>query len=170
MRNDNRGRPIHDLVMMSGEFAKELRKYCDWFTGIPDSALKNTQANLENFHFSSRENHAVAMAFGSRMAGGKPCILIQNSGLGLAIDAILGTFTLYNQGVLIVVSNRGELEWEEIQHHDWGKITINLIDTLGWSLIDFEKEVSSGIVRASDLAFNENRVTVLLVHRGNLDE
>jgi sulfopyruvate decarboxylase TPP-binding subunit len=170
MQIDNRGRPIHDLVMDSRRFAAGLQKYCDWFTGVPDSSLKNTQSLLKEFQFSSRENHAVAMAFGARMGGKKPCVLIQNSGLGLAIDSILGLFRLYKQGLLLVVSNRGELEWEEIQHKDWGDLTINIIDTLDFPIVDFESEGMQGVKRASDLAFTEDKIVVLLVHRGNLDE
>jgi sulfopyruvate decarboxylase subunit alpha len=170
MQVDSRGRPIHDLVMDSKLFAAELQKYCDWFTGVPDSSLKNTQSYLNEFQFSSRENHAVAMAFGAKMGGKRPCVLIQNSGLGLAIDAILGLFRLYEQGVLLVVSNRGELDWEEIQHKDWGELTINIIDAVALPIVDFEREGTLGIKRASDLAFKKNKISVLLIHRGNLDE
>ena len=34
---------------------------------------------------------------------------MQNSGLGLSIDSIIGTFHLYSEGCLIFISNRGKI-------------------------------------------------------------
>ena len=118
MRLDNSNRPLHDLKATHKEFADLLQKECNWFSGVADSVFKKVFPLLDNFHFSPRENHAIGMSFGAKIAGAKPAVLIQNSGLGLSLDAILGTFTLYNQGFILVVSNRGTLDWEEIQHQD----------------------------------------------------
>ncbi len=169
-RRDHKGREIHDLVCTSDTFASELSRYCDWFTGVPDTVLKNTQTFLDPYHFSSRENHAVAMAFGALMGGQKPCVLIQNSGLGLAVDALLGLFRLYQQGLMLVVSNRGELAWEEIQHQDWGEITIPLLETLHIPVVDFAEQGLSAVTTAYERAYERHEIVALLVHRGNLDE
>lgn len=170
MRLDDKGRQIFPLICNSRQFSRELNKYFDWYSGVPDSVLKKTQACLEEFYFSSRENHAVAMAFGARIGGKKPCLLIQNSGLGLAIDALLGLFRLYGQGLVLVVSNRGELEWEEVQHQDWGEITLPLLQSLRVPVIDFGDIGLGSLKKASDLAYEQNEIVVLNVHRGNLDE
>ena len=130
MRFDDKQRNVFPLICTSQQFSETLMEHFNWFSGVPDSVLKMTQALLDNFHFSTRENHAVSMAFGALMGGKKPCLLIQNSGLGLAIDALLGLFRLYSQGLVLIVSNRGELDWEEIQHQDWGDITVPLLDSL----------------------------------------
>lgn len=170
MREDSQGRNIHDLVCTSEVFAAELARYGDWFTGVPDSVFKKTLPFLEPYHFSSRENHAVAMAFGAIMGGCKPCILIQNSGLGLAIDALLGLFRLYGRGVLLAVSNRGELSWEEIQHQDWGEVTKPLLGALDIPVLDLNTEGLVVVQQAYKMAYTEQKITVLLVDRGNLDE
>ena len=170
MRIDSKGREVFPLVCNSVKLADELNKYFNWYSGVPDSVLKNTQALLSDYYFSSRENHAIAMAFGARISGKNPCLLIQNSGLGLSIDALLGLFRLYSLGVVIVVSNRGELEWEEVQHHEWGDITINLLKSLKISVIDFNKYGLKSIKIAYDKAYIKNEIVVLNVHRGNLDE
>ena len=68
------------------------------------------------------------MAFGAALAGRKPVILIQNSGLGLLLDALFGLNQLYKIGVLLVISNRGELSWEEIQHKLWGERCLSLLN------------------------------------------
>jgi sulfopyruvate decarboxylase TPP-binding subunit len=170
MRTDAKGRKINKLVCSSKIFAAELEKYYDQFTGVPDSVLKNTVDYLSGYEFSSRENHAIGVAFGGALVGKKPCVLIQNSGLGLAIDSLLGLFSLYKQGVVLIVSNRGEHDWEEIQHQDWGECTIPILTSLNIPVIDFELQGIESVSEAYNLAYRKNKIVVLLVHRGNLDE
>ena len=170
MEFDKKGREINDFVVDSKRFSKELDKYFNWYSGVPDSVLKNTQSHLSNFHFSTRENHSISMAFGALIGGKKPCILIQNSGLGLSIDAILGLFKLYKKGLVLIISNRGELDWEEVQHEDWGSTTVKLLNTFDFKIIDFQKEKLNSIQKAYEAAYDDNEIVAILVHRGNLDE
>jgi sulfopyruvate decarboxylase TPP-binding subunit len=167
---DAKGREIFPQVADSDSFAAELQKHCDWFSAVPDSCIKAVLPKLPEWQFAPRENHAVALAFGARIAGKKPCLLLQNSGLGLALDALLGLFGLYRQGLLLVVSNRGELAWEEIQHQDWGDLTLPLLQQTDWPLIDYQQEGLPGLARAAELAFEQQKIAVLVLHRGNLDE
>lgn len=170
MRLDVHGRELYPQVADSCSFAAELQQHCDWFAALPDSCIKAVLPHLPTYEFAPRENHAVGMAFGARIAGRKPCLLLQNSGLGLALDALLGLFGLYRQGLLLVVSNRGELAWEEVQHRDWGDLTQPLLQQTGWPLIDYQQEGLAGIEWAAKLAFEQQQITVLILHRGNLDE
>lgn len=170
MRLDNLNRPLYDLKVNHDQFASELQKECNWFSGVADSVFKKVFPLLNDFHFSPRENHAISMAFGAKLAGANPAVLIQNSGLGLSLDALLGTFTLYNQGLLLVVSNRGTLEWEEIQHQDWGKITCKLLKAMDIPFFSLNDLGVEAIARCSDIAFKKNKVCVLLIERGNIDE
>ncbi len=168
-RCDEKGRPLADQVCTALEFAQKLMRHCDWFSAVPDSVIKKVLPELSPYHFAPRENHAVGMAFGARLGGKSPCVLLQNSGLGLCLDALLGLFVLYGQGLLLVVSNRGELKWEEIQHQDWGRLTLPLLESLGFPVIDFERLGLAGIGRAAHLA-QEGKIAILILHRGNLDE
>ena len=170
MRLDQKGREIFNEVMSSREFAKELAAHGDWFIGVPDSVLKLTQANLPKFYFSPRENHAVAAAFGAQLGGAKPCVLMQNSGLGLATDALLGLSRLYGQGLVLVISNRGELAWEEDQHLDWGRVTVPMLKSLQIPVLDFQELGISAVATAFSRAYVDNEIVTILVHRGNLDE
>ncbi len=59
----------------------------DFFTGVPCSLLKDLVSILdhdEDLHYISatREDSAIGMAFGARLAGKTPMVLMQNSGLG----------------------------------------------------------------------------------------
>ncbi len=169
-RVDAKGRALFDQISSSREFAAALMKYFDWFSGVPDSVFKNVLPLLQPQQFAARENHAVGAAFGARIGGKNPCVLMQNSGLGLSLDAILGLFELYRQGLLLVVSNRGELAWEEIQHQDWGRLTLPLLNATNFTVLDFQTHGVSAIAQAADIIATEQCIVVLLVHRGNLDE
>lgn len=170
MRYDGQGRVIYDLVCPAEQFAQELMRYCDWFSGVPDSVFRKVIANVSPYLFSPRENHAIGAAFGAAIVNKKPCVLMQNSGLGLSLDAITGLFRLYDKGLLLVISNRGELNWEEIQHQEWGRITSSLLDVCGYRVFDLEMEGLDVIGRAAEAAYCHNEISVILVHRGNIDE
>ena len=169
MRTDNKGRTIFDLQSTAFEFAVELEKHFNYFASVPDSVYNKVLDHLKHWEYPSRENHAIAMAFGAHLAGHKPCVLIQNSGLGLCIDALLGTFRLYNQGLMMVVTNRGILEWEEVQHQDWGAITSDLLSACQIPIISFNEKGLAGIKMAAEIV-NKNGIVVLLIERGNINE
>jgi sulfopyruvate decarboxylase TPP-binding subunit len=170
MRIDHLGRSLNPLVCSSAELADALSAECDWFTGVPDSVLKNLLPRLEPYVLAPAENHAVGLAFGARAGGRRPCVLIQNSGLGLCGDAIFGLLELYKRGVLFVVVWRGELSWEEPQHRRWGAVTPRFLDLLGIESFDFEELGLGAVAAAARVAFVENRPACVLVRRGNLDE
>ena len=163
-------RKLFPLICDSNKFSSELQCHFDWFSGVPDSVLKKTQDCLKNFYFSSRENHSVGMAFGASLGGSKPCLLMQNSGLGLSIDALFGLFVLYKRGLVIVLSNRGELDWEEIQHKEWGDLTVQILKSIKIDFLDFNQDGIEVVKRAHDIAYKEDKIVVILVKRGNLDE
>jgi sulfopyruvate decarboxylase subunit alpha len=170
MRLDSKNREINDLVCDSHEFSNELMKYFNWFTGVADSVIKNTLAIISPFYFSTRENHAVGMAFGAHLNGKKPCVLIQNSGIGLALDSLYGLFSQYNKGLVLIISNRGELDWEEIQHKEWGATTLNILAASNIKVIDFQEYGVYAIQKAHDAAYLDNQIVAIILHRGNLDE
>ena len=170
MRLDEKGRDLFDLKMSSAEFTKDIESQCNWFGCVPDSVFKQVLPKLKHWHLAPRENHLIGMAFGAKLAGQKPAVLIQNSGIGLCLDALLGTFCLYNQGLLLVISNRGVLQWEEIQHQDWGDITEPLLSVSKIKSISFDEEGIDGLNRAAKMAFENNEVVALTIQRGNLDE
>lgn len=169
-RLDEKNRPIAPLVCSADELARSLMKSCDWFTGVPDSVFKNVLPLVTPYLPSPRENHCVGVAFGARLGGKRPCILIQNSGLGLSGDALFGLFHLYKLGVLFVVACRGELEWEEAQHQQWGRQTASYLTAMELMSFDLQKDGLHAVTLAAELAFTHNKPSVLLVHRGNIDE
>jgi hypothetical protein len=170
MRQDVHNRELFDQKSSAEDFAKALHRHFNWFSGLPDSVFRRVYPLLSPWYFAPRENHAVAMAFGACLGGRKSAILIQNSGLGLCLDALIGTFRLYEQGLLLIVSNRGILPWEEIQHKDWGQKTISLLLSVDIPFVSFDSEGLTGLERAAQWVDNENKIIALTVNRGNINE
>ena len=170
MRVDSKGRTVHDCIVSNTKFGELLNSSCNWFSGVPDSMYTKLIPLLSPYHFAPRENHAVAMAFGARLTGARPCVLMQNSGIGLCIDALLGLQRLYQKGIVLLVTLRGELAWEEVQHQDWGQCTLSAIQAFEFDLYDYSSLGTAAISAACENAYQHERISIVLLHRGNLDE
>ena len=170
MREDVSGRLLYNQVCDAAAFAHELNAHFEFITCVPDSIYKQVLPHLTEWELAPRENHAVSMAFGARIAGKSVAILMQNSGLGLALDSIFGTFELYGQGCLVVVSNRGQLPWEEIQHQHWGDITEDLLESSRIKVVKFHEVGLAGIGKIAQKLSKENTIIALTLQRGNLNE
>lgn len=170
MYSGGESREFFDLRTSAKSFAAELNLHFNWFGGVPDSVFKKVIPNLINWKTMPRENSAVSTAFGLHMGGSKPVVLLQNSGLGLCLDALFGTFLLYEQGLLMVVSNRGSLSWEECQHKRWGQVTHDLLRSTNIEFVNFNLEGMAGLKRSIDEVISNNKLIALVVERGNLDE
>ncbi len=170
MRVDSKNRLIYDKIAPVEDFIETLNSISNWFSGVPDSMLKKIIPELSNYFFSPRENHAISMAFGARIAGANPCVLMQNSGLGLSLDALMGLHKMYKKGILIILTQRGELEWEEIQHRDWGEKTVELLNLIDVDIFDYNTGGIPSLYQAAESAYTKENIAVLLLHRGNIDE
>ena len=170
MRKDTKGREIFNLVQTAEDFSTSLQELYDWIGCVPDSVFRKVLPGLQEWFLAPRENHLVGLAFGATIAGRRPTLLIQNSGLGLCLDALLGTFKLYKRGLVVHVSNRGVLDWEEIQHQDWGDSTLKLIRSFGFEVFDYNEIGVDALKIASELAFKKHQIVFVIIHRGNIDE
>ncbi|MBN2404568.1 MAG: phosphonopyruvate decarboxylase, partial [Coriobacteriia bacterium] len=113
----------------------------EFFTGVPDSLLKNFCAYLEEnldataHIIAANEGNAVALATGHYLATGRPgLVYMQNSGQGNATNPLvsLADPEVYGVPMLLLVGWRGEPGVkDEPQHVKQGKITHALFDTLG---------------------------------------
>jgi len=118
-----------------------LNNGIDFFTGVPDSLLKNIIACIidnspigKNI-IAANEGNAIALAAGYHLATGNiGLVYMQNSGLGNAINPLvsLSDVDVYSIPIVLLIGWRGEPgESDEPQHLKQGKITLRLLDTLG---------------------------------------
>lgn len=121
-------------------YQKLINNQIDFFTGVPDSLLKDFNAYLldhvkENSHIiASNEGGAVALAMGHHLASGKiPLVYMQNSGEGNAVNPLTSLVDpeVYSIPLLLLIGWRGEPGvHDEPQHKKQGKITVDLLNTL----------------------------------------
>ncbi len=105
----------------------------DFFTGVPDSGLRRF---LEDVYALPPEQHvgatweaeAVGIAAGAYLAGRKPCVYLQNAGLGHAVNPLASLCIPYGIEMTLVVGHRHTLP----QHRVMGEIDVELLDLLGW--------------------------------------
>lgn len=159
----------HKQQITSKELSQSLMASCNWFSGVPDGAIKGLYEYVKPYKPATREDHALAMAFGARIAGKRPCVIMQNSGLGYCGDVILGLFKLYKQGGIIVVGARGEFSWEEPQHREWGPRTKPLLNALGISWFDPVEESFVYMRNFIDTAFATDSLVAVILRRGVVD-
>lgn len=118
-----------------------LQKNIDFFTGVPDSLLKELCAcitmNASPSHhiIAANEGNAIGLASGYYFATGKPGVVyMQNSGLGNVVNPLLSLAdeAVYKIPMLLLIGWRGEPGLQdEPQHITQGKLTLPLLETLG---------------------------------------
>lgn len=85
----------------------------DFFAGVPCSLLKTVWQRLEKmpadkYVSAVREDSALGIAAGAYLGGKKPVVMMQNSGLGVSMNALSSLHLLYDVPVMVVASWRGE--------------------------------------------------------------
>jgi phosphonopyruvate decarboxylase len=108
----------------------------DFFTGVPCSLVEDVIAVLEQgsrapYVAAVREDAAIGLAAGAWFAGRRPCVLIQNSGLGTSLNALASLSLMYGLPALVVVTWRGHEGKDAPEHILTGAITPKLLDLLG---------------------------------------
>lgn len=98
----------------------------DFITGIPCSKLKDFTEKIEKYIPCTKEDESMALAVGAYLAGKKPLVFLQNSGLGSLVDIITSLLKPYDIEIDLLISVRNKPE-----HHALiGKITEDLLKLL----------------------------------------
>lgn len=105
----------------------------DFYTGVPCSLLNGLYAALEErrtaYWAATREDLALGLAAGAALAGGRPAVLMQNSGLGVSVNALVSLQRMYALPVLLIVTWRGHGP-DAPEHVDMGRRMLPFLDTL----------------------------------------
>lgn len=112
----------------------------DFFSGVPDSLLKNICAYItdntpkSNHIISVNEGNAIALAAGYHMATNRiPMVYMQNSGIGNTVNPLLSLNSeqVYKIPVLLMIGWRGEPGVkDEPQHITQGEVTLDLLKAM----------------------------------------
>ena len=118
--------------MVRDLFDELIKEGYNFFVGVPDSALKAFQDEVQASPFenviATNEGQAVAIAFGAELAGKKACVYIQNSGLGNAINPLTSLCLPFDIKPLLVVGHRHTLP----QHLVMGEVDQLILNMIGY--------------------------------------
>ena len=118
--------------MINTLFEKLVNEGYNFFTGVPDSALKPFQDSILESNFehiiATNEGQAVGIAFGAEIVGKKTCVYLQNSGLGNTINPLTSLCMPFEVEPLLVIGHRHTLE----QHKVMGKSDEKILKDRGY--------------------------------------
>ena len=124
-------------VMTSAEFCELLKnRGFNFFTGVPCSILRGVISILERdpevtYVPAVREDAAVGLATGAYMAGRRPMVLMQNSGLGVCMNALTSLALIYRIPLLMLITWRGYQGKDAPEHMVMGRVMLDLLDDIG---------------------------------------
>ena len=99
-------------------FDKLISEGYNFFTGVPDSALKPFQDSVINSSFdhiiATNEGQAIGIAVGAELAGKKSCVYLQNSGLGNTINPLTSLCIPHDIKPLLVIGHRHTLPQHKV--------------------------------------------------------
>ena len=155
----------------------------DFFTGVPDSLLKQfclcVDDNVSNDRhiIAVNEGSAIALATGYHLGTGKASLVyMQNSGLGNAINPLLSLADpeVYSIPMLLLIGWRGEPGVkDEPQHIKQGKVQLDLLESMNLPYCilspddtDWAHKVTEGIKKS----ISGNRPYAIVIRKGTFDE
>ena len=161
----------------------------DFFCGVPCSLLKTLIAEFDRdpswgYVSAVREDSAVGLAVGAHMGGKRAAIFMQNSGLGVSVNALASLARMYECPQLLVISWRGEGGDDGVpigststagfvdapEHIQMGVITPRLLELMEipWRLLD-PKHVAAQLAEVTKVMIKTQRPVALLVRKGIFD-
>ena len=151
----------------------------DFFTGVPDSLLKDLCAYITeqcpagNHIIAANEGGAVALAAGYHLATGKAGVVyMQNSGTGNAVNPLLSLADpdVYAIPMLVVIGWRGEPGvHDEPQHKRQGRVQEALLGALGYRYEIMSEDPKEALVQLDSLVIEmkaKSTPVALLVRKG----
>jgi sulfopyruvate decarboxylase subunit alpha len=148
-----------------------------FFTGVPCSLLSGLIYELEDqkgearYVPSVREDAAVGLCVGAYLAGAKPVLLMQNSGLGYCLNAFTSLNLIYKIPALVIMSWRGKAGKDAPEHIIMGDIDQELLKTAGmeYSVLS-EENCEKVLKKAKQKICDEKLPYTLIVEKGLFDE
>jgi len=150
----------------------------DWYAGVPCSFL----TPFINYTISDaslcylpcvNEGDAVATAAGAVIGGKRAVAMMQNSGLGNAVNPLTSLAFTFRIPMLVIVTLRGDPELtDEPQHELMGRITARMLDDMEipWAWFPTETGAIDTVLDRVDEQHRENaRPFALVMRKGSVE-
>lgn len=154
----------------------------DFFTGVPDSLLKDICAYIsdnapsERHIIAANEGNSVGLAVGSYLASGKiPLVYMQNSGFGNTVNPLLSIADddVYGIPMLLLIGWRGEPGVkDEPQHVKQGKVSEELLKAMQipYNILDANSDIDSILNKAVGITLEKKKPYALLVRSESFEK
>ena len=137
---------------------------CSYFTPLVNYMTVDPELDYLS---ATSEGEAVAIAAGMVTAGKPAFVLMQNSGLGNAVNPITSMLYIYRMPVVLLVSHRGQPGLpDEPQHELMGQITEQLASLCGLRTHVFDPEQFQSTL---DAALRDEVPVAYVVRKGTLE-
>ena len=129
--------PAAETAVAPADFVALLRAAgYDFFTGVPCSLIQGLIARLSDakdapYYPETREDAAIGLAAGAALAGKQPVVLMQNSGLGVCLNALTSMSLMYRIPCLLLITWRGYQGQDAPEHLIMGDVCGDLLSTIG---------------------------------------
>lgn len=154
-------------MIESDDFIQALQDIgFDFFTGVPDTILGGIIATLSERQLYTpavREDEAAAMAAGAFLGGKIPAVLMQNSGLGNALNVLISLHLIYRIPSLLIVSWRGFEGKDAPEHLVMGETMPQLLDLVRIPHRTLSQDTMVEDLKWTAHTFMEQRIPVALL-------
>lgn len=174
--------PWNQMINTKYFYDNLLKRDIDFFTGVPDSLLKDICSYItdetpkESNIIAANEGGAIGLAMGYYLATSKiPLVYMQNSGFGNTINPLLSLADpkVYGVPMLLMIGWRGEPNVkDEPQHIKQGEVSEDLLKTMNipYAIISSEtQDLDAVLDKAMDDMKKENSPYVILVRKGTFE-
>jgi phosphonopyruvate decarboxylase len=147
----------------------------DFFTGVPCSLFQGVTRILDDeprygYVSAVREDAALGLAAGAYLGGRQPVVLMQNSGLGVSVNAIVSLHQIYDIPALIVISWRGQDGCDAPEHLIMGRVTAPFLQLLDIPFELFDPQsIDAQLGTLTETMQRTRRPVALVVAKGVLE-
>jgi phosphonopyruvate decarboxylase len=152
----------------------------NFFTGVPDSVLKNLSSLLEkkskkNHIIATNEGAAVSIGIGNYLATKNiPAVYMQNSGLSNALNPLISIAhqKVYSIPLILLIGWRGSPKFhDEPQHEVKGEITEKILRLLNikYTILRTNKDLSK-FDKQIKLAKKNKSIVACLIEKNTLEK
>ncbi len=162
--------------MTFAEFCSMIKSHgFNFSTGVPCSILKDIILCLSSdpdipYIPATREDEALGIATGAYLAGKKPIVLMQNSGLGSAINPLASLDILYKIPMLLLISWRGYQGKDAPEHLIMGEVTIKLLEDINVPVQVISRDDPEAAILASIKSMEEKQIPAATILRRGIIE
>ncbi len=143
----------------------------NFYTGVPCSLLTpfiNHVIDDEKLHYvmAANEGEAVSIAAGAKLGGRGSVAIMQNSGLGNAVNPLTSLHAIFKIPILLIITWRGEPnKTDEPQHRLMGNITLELLElmNINWAYFPSDEKDIDVVLKKAVASMQENNMPFALV-------